>query len=132
MLEAIGYQYAYKNQSLMTVLDIDSQNIYINARFDGWRTMNYTDLLSPGRAWLRATAVISVYARGGGSTAQVNFINGNFNYIAMPWLYVASQRKWLAGPTPMLDKRRGRNCAPATSPYPAPVPIIIGALTILK
>jgi hypothetical protein len=29
-----------------------------------------------------------VYARGGGSTAQLNFSDGSANYIGIPWVYV--------------------------------------------
>jgi len=85
---AVGYQYNWKATGSTNVLDIDSQNIDVNDRFDGWRTMYYSDLLGADRAYLRVTAAYYVYARGGGSYAELNFSNGNANYMGVPWVYV--------------------------------------------
>lgn len=87
-LSAIGYQYNYKASGGTNVFDMDSQNINVNDRFDGWRTMYYPDLLGADRAYLRVSASYYVYARGGGSTAQLNFSDGNANYMGVPWVYV--------------------------------------------
>jgi hypothetical protein len=87
-LSAVGYQYNYKSTGSTNVFDLDSQNINVNDRFDGWRTMYYSDLLGVDQAYLRASASFYVYARGGGSTAQLNFSAGNANYIGVPWVYV--------------------------------------------
>ncbi len=87
-LSAVGYQYNYKATGSTNVFDMDSQNIDVNDRFDGWRTMYYSDLLGGDRAYLRVTASFYVYARGGGSTAQLNFSDGNANYMGVPWVYV--------------------------------------------
>jgi hypothetical protein len=87
-LSAVGYQYNYKATGQTNVFDMDSQNINVNDRFDGWRTMYYSDLLGSDRAYLRVTASFYVYARGGGSTAQLNFSDGNANYMGVPWIYV--------------------------------------------
>ena len=87
-LSAVGYQYNYKATGSTNVFDLDSQNINVNDRFDGWRTMYYSDLLGADRAYLRVSASFYVYARGGGSTAQLNFSDGNANYIGVPWVYV--------------------------------------------
>lgn len=87
-LSAVGYQYNYKATGSTNVLDINSQNIDVNDRFDGWRTMYYSDLLGADRAYLRVTASFYVYARGGGSTAQLNFSDGSANYMGVPWVYV--------------------------------------------
>jgi len=87
-LSAVGYQYNYKATGGTNVFDLDSQNINVNDRFDGWRTMYYSDLLGADRAYLRVSASFYVYARGGGSTAQLNFSDGNANYIGVPWVYV--------------------------------------------
>jgi len=87
-LSAVGYQYNYKATGSTNVFDLDSQNINVNDRFDGWRTMYYSDLLGADRAYLRVTASFYVYARGGGSTAQLNFSDGNANYMGVPWVYV--------------------------------------------
>lgn len=71
------------------MFDLGSQNINVNDRFDGWRTMYYSDLLGGGDpAQLRVTASFYVYARGGGSTAQLDFSVGNANYIGQPWVYI--------------------------------------------
>jgi len=87
-LSAVGYQYNYKAPGSTNVFDMDSQNINVNDRFDGWRTMYYSDLLGADRAYLRVSASFYTYARGGGSTAQLNFSDGNANYIGVPWVYV--------------------------------------------
>jgi len=87
-LSAVGYQYNYKATGSTDVFDMDSQNINVNDRFDGWRTMYYSDLLGADRAYLRVTTSFYVYARGGGSTAQLNFSDGSANYIGVPWVYV--------------------------------------------
>jgi hypothetical protein len=87
-LSAVGYQYNYKATGSTNVFDLDSQNINVNDRFDGWRTMYYSDLLGVDQAYLRVTASFYVYARGGGSTAQLNFSDGNANYIGVPWVNI--------------------------------------------
>jgi hypothetical protein len=89
-LSAQGYQYNWKPSSSTNVLDIGSQNINVNDRFDGWRTMYYSDLLGGGdTAYLRVTSSFYVYARGGGSYAELNFSSGSANYIGVPWVYVS-------------------------------------------
>jgi hypothetical protein len=87
-LSAVGYQYNYKATSSTNVFDLDSQNINVNDRFDGWRTMYYSDLLGSDRAYLRVTASFYVYARGGGSFAELNFNDGSANYVGVPWVYI--------------------------------------------
>ncbi len=88
-MSAVGYQYNYKATSSVNIFDLDRQNINVNARFDGSRSMLYSDLLAaPDPAFLRVTASFYVYARGGGSTAQLNFSSGAANYVGIPSLYV--------------------------------------------
>lgn len=87
-LSAVGYQYNYKAAASTNVFDMKSQNINVNDRFDGWRTMYYSDLLGADQAYLRVSASFHVYARGGGSTSQLNFSAGNANYLGVPWIYV--------------------------------------------
>jgi len=87
-LSAQGYQYNWKANDSTNVFDMDSQNINVNNRFDGWRTMYYSDLLGADRAYLRVSASYYVYARGGGSYAELNFASGNANYMGIPWVYV--------------------------------------------
>lgn len=87
-LSARGYQYGYKPQSSNNLFNTDSQNINVNDRFDGWRTMYYGDLLAGGdQAYLLVTTSFYVYARGGGSHAEWNFASGAANYIGVPWVY---------------------------------------------
>jgi hypothetical protein len=87
-LSAVGYQYNYKATSTTNVFDLQSQNINVNDRFDGWRTMYYSDLLGADRAYLRVSSSFQVYARGGGSTAQLNFSDGGANYMGVPWVHI--------------------------------------------
>jgi len=87
-LSAVGYQYNYKGVGSTNVFDLHGQNINANDRFDGWRTMYYSDLLGADRAYLRVSASFYTYARGGGSTAQLNFSDGNANYMGVPWVYI--------------------------------------------
>lgn len=88
-LSATGYQYNYKPTGNANVLSVGNDNINVNDRFDGWRTMYYSDLLGADRAYLLVSAKLSVYARGGGSTAQLDFASGNANYLGVPLVYVS-------------------------------------------
>lgn len=87
-ISAMGFQYNAKATASTNVFDIDKQNINVNDRFDGTRIMYYSDLLGADTAYLRVTASFYVYARGGGSTAQLNFSSGAANYIGVPSVYV--------------------------------------------
>lgn len=88
-LSALGYQYNAKPMGRTNVFDIDSQNINSNDRIDGWRTMYYADLLGGGdTAYLRVTSSFYVYARGGGSFAELNFSDGAANYLGIPQVYI--------------------------------------------
>jgi len=87
-VSAVGYQYNYKATGGSNVFDMNSQNINVNDRFDGWRTMYYADLLGADSAYLRVSSSFYVYARGGGSTAQLNFSDGDANYMGVPWVYI--------------------------------------------
>lgn len=87
-LSARGYQYGYKPQSSNNLFNTSGNNINVNDRFDGWRTMYYADLLAGGdQAYLLVSSSFSVYARGGGSHAELNFSSGAANYIGVPWVY---------------------------------------------
>jgi hypothetical protein len=87
-LSARGYQYGYKPSASNNLFNTDSQNINVNDRFDGWRTMYYGDLLAGGdQAYLLVSTSFYVYARGGGSHAEWNFSSGAANYIGVPWVY---------------------------------------------
>lgn len=88
-LSASGYQYNYKPTATANVLSVGNDNINVNDRFDGWRTMYYADLLGADQAYLLVSARLYVYARGGGSTAQLDFASGNANYLGVPLVYVS-------------------------------------------
>ncbi|MDQ0095389.1 hypothetical protein [Paeniglutamicibacter psychrophenolicus] len=88
-LTARGYQYNYKPAGSANVLSVGNDNINVNDRFDGWRTMYYADLLGADQAYLLVSARLYVYARGGGSTAQLDFSTGNANYLGVPLVYVS-------------------------------------------
>lgn len=86
---AIGYQYNYKALANMNVLSVSSQNIDVNYRLDSWRYQYYSDQLGGGDlAYLRVSASFYVYARGGGSYAELNFSDGVANYMGTPTVYV--------------------------------------------
>ncbi|MCZ2404607.1 hypothetical protein IV498_15825, partial [Paenarthrobacter sp. Z7-10] len=85
-LSAVGYQYNYKATGSANVFDLSNDNINVNDRFDGWRTLYYSDLLGADQAYLRVTTSLYVYARGGGSTATLNFSDGAANYLGVPWV----------------------------------------------
>jgi hypothetical protein len=87
-LSAVGYQYNYKGTSTTNIFSMGNDNINVNDRIDGWRTMYYADLLGADRAYLRVSSTYHVYARGGGSASQLNFSDGNANYMGIPWVYV--------------------------------------------
>jgi hypothetical protein len=87
-LSARGFQYYYKAQSSVTLFNKEDDNINADGRFDGWRTMYYSDLLAAGdQAYLLVTASYYAYARGGGSHAELNYSIGNANYVGIPWVY---------------------------------------------
>jgi len=87
-LSAMGFQYNAKATATTNVFDMDRSNVNVNDRFDGTRVMYYSDLLGADTAYLRVTASFYVYARGGGSTAQLNFSSGAANYVGVPTVYV--------------------------------------------
>ncbi len=87
---AMGYQYNGKPTSTINLFSMDSQNINVDDRFDGWRAMYYSDLLGGGdTAYLLVSSHFFVYARGGGSFSELNFADGNANHVGMPYVYVS-------------------------------------------
>ena len=87
-LSTRGYQYGYKPQASNNLFNNGGDNINVNDRFDGWRTMYYGALLAGGdQAYLLVSSSFHVYARGGGSHAEFNFSSGSANYIGVPWVY---------------------------------------------
>lgn len=84
-----SWQYNWKNYSTTNILAFDSQNIDVNDRLDGVRTLYYSNLLAGGDpAELLLTIVFSVKARGDGSYAELNFSEGNANHVGVPWAVI--------------------------------------------
>jgi hypothetical protein len=88
-LSAQGYQYNWKPKETTNVLHVSDDNIDVNERFDGQRKHYYSSELGADAAYLLVTAEFYVYARGGGSHAELNFRAGTANYIDIPWVYVS-------------------------------------------
>lgn len=84
-----GYQYNWKTPSTTNVLDISDDNINVNDRFDGYRSVYYSSLLGADQAYLLVSTSLHTYARGSGSTAQLNFSDGDANKLGIPQLYVS-------------------------------------------
>ena len=83
-----AYQYNWKGQSKWNVLHVAGSNISVHRRFDAVRRTNYPVLLrKKDRAWIKVRTCLDVYAKGGGSYAELNFSTGS-NQIRAPWLYV--------------------------------------------
>jgi hypothetical protein len=83
------HQYNWKGWKSENVLDVSSQNINVNKRFDDNRTM-YTSYLLGGGDWafIRCTIGLYVRAQGDGSYAENNFSTGNANHLCVPYCYV--------------------------------------------
>jgi hypothetical protein len=88
-LSGQGYQYNWKPRETTNVLHVRDDNINVNERFDGWRKHYYSSELGADAAYLLVTAEFYVYARGGGSYAELNFADGNANKIGVPFVYVS-------------------------------------------
>lgn len=88
-LSGQGYQYNWKPRETTNVLNINDDNINVNDRFDGWRKHYYSSELGADQAYLLVTAEFYVYARGGGSYAELNFADGDANVIGIPVVYVS-------------------------------------------
>ncbi|HEX3815590.1 MAG TPA: hypothetical protein VHX59_22365 [Mycobacteriales bacterium] len=88
-VSAMGYQYNAKPTTSVNIFDYDGQNINLNNRYDNAPVFYYSDLLGADTAYLRVTESLYGYARGDGSHAEVNFSDGNANYIGPPTVYVS-------------------------------------------
>lgn len=88
-LSARGYQYNWKGTASTNRLSIDDDNVNVNRRFDGWQNFNYSSLLAADQAYLRVSLDLYVYARGGGSLAELNFATGDANKLGVPVVYVS-------------------------------------------
>ncbi len=83
------YQYNWKGWSTVNVLDVGSDNIDVNQRFDTDRHTYNSALLGGGDwAYIRNVVGLYVYARGDGSYAELNFANGAANYLACPHVHI--------------------------------------------
>lgn len=83
------YQYNWKGWTQNRVLDVDGDNINVNNRFDTERHTYNSALLGHGDwAYVRNYVSLYVYARGGGSYAELNFAVGNANYLSCPHCHI--------------------------------------------
>jgi hypothetical protein len=83
------WQYNWKGWTQNTVLDVGSDNIDVNNRFDTERhTYNSVLLGANDWAYVRNYVSLYVYARGGGSYAELNFAVGNANYLSCPHVHI--------------------------------------------
>lgn len=83
-------QYNWKGWSTHNVMNIGGDNINRNNRLDTNRS-NYHSALLGGRDWayIRVSVQMYVYARGGGSYAELNFAKGSANYMKCPYCIVS-------------------------------------------
>jgi len=83
------WQYNWKGWTQNRVLDVGSDNIDVNNRFDTERHTYNSALLGSGDwAYVRNYVSIYVYARGDGSYAELNFAVGNANYLSCPHAHI--------------------------------------------
>ncbi len=83
------WQYNWKGWNTVNVLDVGSDNIDTNQRFDNDRHTYNAALLGGGDwAYIRNVVGLYVYARGGGSYAELNFATGAANYLACPHVHI--------------------------------------------
>lgn len=84
-----AYQYNWKAQSVVPVLNHGDDNINLNTRFDDTRHHYYSFLAGEGDlAWIRIMVRLYAYARGDGSYAELNFGTGSANYLQVPHCHV--------------------------------------------
>lgn len=83
------YQYNWSPWASWNVLDVGSDNIDVNARWDNDIHEYYSVLLGGGDwAYIRNVVGLYVYARAGGSYAELNDAVGSANYLAAPHVHV--------------------------------------------
>jgi hypothetical protein len=83
------WQYNWKGWTNVGVLDVRDDNINVNNRFDTDRHTYYSALLGGGDwAYVRNVVGLYVYARGGGSYAELNFATGAANYLMAPHVHI--------------------------------------------
>lgn len=83
------YQYNWKPWGSWNVLDVGSDNIDVNQRWDNDIHEYYSVLLGGGDwAYIRNVVGLYVYARAGGSYAELNNAAGSANYLAAPHVHV--------------------------------------------
>lgn len=83
------WQYNWKGWSNVNVLDVGGDNIDVNQRLDTDRHFYSTALLAGGDwAYVRSVIGLYVYARAGGSYAELNFATGAANYLAAPHVHI--------------------------------------------
>ncbi|MDN3666613.1 hypothetical protein ACFFU1_09780 [Algibacter miyuki] len=82
-------QYNWKGWSKHNVMTTANDNINKNSRLDTNRSHYHSALLGGGDwAFIRVAVRMYVYARGGGSYAELNFATGNANYLKTPYCII--------------------------------------------
>lgn len=83
------YQYGnWKGWNHVDVLNVGSDNIDVNQRFDADRYPYSSYLLGADWAFVRCTVGLYVYARGGGSYALNDYNAGSANYLGVPTISI--------------------------------------------
>jgi hypothetical protein len=83
------WQYNWKGWTSANPLDVGSDNINVNLRFDTDRHFYRSALLAGGDwAFIQSRIELYVYARAGGSYSELNFAVGNANYLAAPHVHI--------------------------------------------
>ena len=83
-------QYNWKGWSTHNVMNVGGDNINSNSRLDTNRSNYHSALLGGGDwAFIRVVVQMYVYARGGGSYAELNFAAGTANYLQCPYCVIS-------------------------------------------
>jgi hypothetical protein len=86
-IEAI--QYFPKGKIEHRIIDLEDDNISQSGFVSGSKVWSFTDYFGGGDpVWFVIGFYIDVNARGGGSYSELNFANGNANYIRAPIVFV--------------------------------------------
>lgn len=85
-----AYQYNWKGWSTHNVMSVGGDNINVTNRLDTNRSVYHSALLAAGDwAFIRVVVEMYVYARGGGSYAELNFAAGTGNYLQCPYCVIS-------------------------------------------
>ncbi len=84
------HQYNWKGWSAHNIMNVGGSNLNRNSRLDTNRSNYHSALLGAGDwAFIRVVVEMHVYARGGGSYAELNFAAGTANYLQCPYCVIS-------------------------------------------